>query len=63
MVMVLLFPTAMQQFGYYLTAVLWVPAFAWVAGMRDWLGFVIITAVILALARFVFEAILGTPLS
>ena len=63
MVMVLLFPTAMQQFGYYLTAALWVPAFAWIAGMRNWLGFVIITAVILALARFVFEAILGTPLS
>ena len=63
MAMVLLFPTAMQHFGYYVTAALWVPAFAWIAGMRQWLGFVVITAVILALARFVFEAILGTPLS
>jgi hypothetical protein len=63
MAMVLLFPSAMEAFGYYVTAAIWVPAFAWIAGMRSWLGFVLITAIILGLARLVFEAILGTPLS
>ena len=61
--MVLLFPSAMAQFGYFLAAAIWVPVFAWVAGMRELGGFVVITLAILALARFVFEGLLGTPLS
>jgi len=62
-VLVLLFPVAMDRFGYYVTAVLWIPAFAWTAGMREPLTFLVITAVLLALARLVFEYLLGTPLS
>lgn len=62
-VMVLLFPTAMERLGYYLAAAIWVPVFAWVAGMREVGAFVVITVVILGLARFVFEGLLGTPLS
>lgn len=61
--LVLLFPAAMERIGYYLTAAIWVPAFAWVAGMREIGAFVVITVSILALARFVFEGLLGTPLS
>lgn len=60
--LMLAFPFAMDSFGYYLTAVIWVPAFAWVAGMREIMTMVIITAVVLALARFVFQMLLGTPL-
>lgn len=62
-VLILLFPVAMDRFGYYLTAALWVPAFAWIAGMREAVTFVVITAVLLGMARFVFEGLLGTPLS
>jgi len=61
--LVLLFPTAMDRFGYYLSAAIWVPAFAWVAGMREIGTFVVITGVVLGLAWFVFENLLGTPLS
>lgn len=62
-VLVLLFPAAMDRFGYYLSAAIWVPAFAWIAGMREIGAFVVITATVLALARFVFQGLLGTPLS
>ncbi len=63
MALVLLFPTAMDRFGYYLSAAIWVPAFAWVAGMREIGTFAVITAAVLGLAYFVFENLLGTPLS
>lgn len=62
-VLILIFPTAMDQFGYYLTCAIWVPAFAWIAGIREPLTFVAITAGLLAMARFVFDGLLGTPLS
>lgn len=62
-VMILLFPTAMQMIGYFATAAIWVPVFAWVAGMRSLRGIVIMTLVVLALAYFVFARILGTPLT
>jgi len=62
-VMILLFPAAMARFGYYVTSVIWVPAFAWIAGMREPVTFIVITAVLLGMARFVFEGLLGTPLS
>ena len=62
MALMLAFPFAMDSFGYYLTAVIWVPAFAWVAGMREIVTMAIITAIVLALARFVFQMLLGTPL-
>lgn len=56
------FPFAMDSFGYYLTAAIWVPAFAWVAGMREIVTMAITTSIVLALARFVFQMLLGTPL-
>lgn len=62
MALMLAFPFAMDSFGYYLTAVIWVPAFAWIAGMREIVTMLIVTAIVLALARFVFQMLLGTPL-
>jgi len=62
MVLVLIFPIAMDTFGYYLTALFWVPAFAWFAGARSWMTCLLVGAVVLALAKFVFEMLLGTPL-
>ena len=62
-VMILLFPTAMESLGYYITAAIWVPVFAWVAGMRSLSGIATMALVILGLAYFVFAKILGTPLS
>lgn len=60
--LVLIFPPAIDRFGYYLTAVLWVPAFVWTAGARNWTAYLIVLATVLLLARVVFEMILGTPL-
>lgn len=60
--LVLIFPPAIDRFGYYLTAILWVPAFVWAAGARNWTAYLIVLASVLILARFVFEMILGTPL-
>ncbi|WP_299654066.1 tripartite tricarboxylate transporter TctB family protein [uncultured Jannaschia sp.] len=62
MVMVVLFPIAMDALGYYATAAIWVPAFAWIAGSRSWVAVLLVPVGVLALARFVFEMILGTPL-
>ena len=62
MALVLIFPPAIDQFGYYATASLWVPAFAWTAGARHWSAYLVVLVVVLSLARFVFEMTLGTPL-
>lgn len=62
MALVLIFPPAIDRFGYYATAILWVPAFAWTAGARRWSSYLIVLIVVLSLARFVFEMTLGTPL-
>src|SRR5690606_18301315 len=62
MVLVLIFPPAIDVFGYYLTAALWVPAFAWLSGARSWITCLLVGAGVLAMARFVFEMVLGTPL-
>lgn len=62
MALVLIFPPAIDRFGYYVTAVVWVPAFVWVAGARNWTAYLVVVVGVLVLARFVFEMILGTPL-
>jgi hypothetical protein len=62
MVLVLIFPPAMDLFGYYLTALFWVPAFAWIAGARSWITCLLVGSAVLVLAKFVFEMLLGTPL-
>lgn len=62
MTLILVFPPAIDRFGYYITAALWIPAMAWVAGARAWTTCLLVTGAVLALARFVFEMTLGTPL-
>lgn len=58
----LLFPALIDRFGYYPVAALWLPLFGWLAGSRSLVGLAAVTLVVLALARGVFEMILGTPL-
>jgi hypothetical protein len=60
--LLLLFPALVERFGFYPVAALWLPAFALLAGQRHWTGLAGAVAVVLLLARGVFEAILGTPL-
>lgn len=62
MVLIVLFPSAVDRMGYYPVAVIWVPAFGWIAGIRKPLGLIVATAIVLLLAKFVFEMLLGTPL-
>lgn len=62
MALILIFPPAIDSFGYYTTAIVWVPAFIWAAGARSWTHYLIAIVTVLALARFVFEMTLGTPL-
>ncbi|MBV0893242.1 tripartite tricarboxylate transporter TctB family protein [Paracoccus sp. Z118] len=62
MALVLTFPPAIDFFGYYTTAIVWVPAFIWAAGARNWASYLVALVLVLALARFVFEMLLGTPL-
>lgn len=62
MALILIFPPAIDNFGYYTTAIVWVPAFIWAAGARSWTHYLIAIVTVLALARFVFEMTLGTPL-
>lgn len=62
MVMVVLFPSAIERLGYYPVAVIWVPVFGWIAGIRNPLGLAAATVIVLALAKLVFELLLGTPL-
>jgi len=62
MVLIVAFPFAVEAFGYYIVAVIWVPIFGVVAGIRRLLSLVITTAVVLLLAKGVFEMLLGTPL-
>jgi hypothetical protein len=62
MVLLLLFPFSMDKFGYFQTAAIWIPGFAWVAGVTDLRTILVLTTVILALALVVFKVLLGTPL-
>jgi hypothetical protein len=62
MILIVLFPTAIERFGYYLTTALWLPAFGWIAGLRSPLALAAVAVAVLAIARFVFEMLLGTPL-
>jgi hypothetical protein len=62
MALLLLFPVSMDSFGYFQTAAVWVPAFAWVAGVSEIPTIITLTIVVLLLARFVFQMLLGTPL-
>jgi len=62
MAMMLAFPPAVERLGYYPVAVVWVPAFGWIAGIRSPVGLIAATLVVLALGKFVFEMLLGTPL-
>ncbi|MEN3145649.1 tripartite tricarboxylate transporter TctB family protein [Ochrobactrum sp. WV_118_8] len=62
MVLIVAFPFAVEAFGYYIVALIWVPVFGVVAGIRKPLPLVITTAVVLLLAKGVFEMLLGTPL-
>lgn len=62
MALILIFPPAIDNFGYYTTAIVWVPAFIWAAGARSWTSYLVALVTVLALARFVFEMTLGTPL-
>lgn len=62
MAMMLVFPPAVERLGYYQVAVVWVPAFGWIAGIRSPLGLIAATLIVLGLGKFVFEMLLGTPL-
>lgn len=62
MVLVMAFPFAVDAFGYYIVALIWVPVFGWVAGVRHLLSLLATTAIVLLLAKGVFEMLLGTPL-
>lgn len=62
MFLVLLFPEAIGRFGYYLTAAIWVPVFGWMAGIRKPLLLIVTTAIVLFLAKVIFEMFLGTLL-
>lgn len=62
MAMMLAFPPAVERLGYYPVAVVWVPAFGWIAGIRSPVGLIAATLIVLALGKFVFEMLLGTPL-
>lgn len=62
MVLVIAFPFAVGAFGYYIVALIWVPVFGWVAGVRHPLSLLATTAIVLLLAKGVFEMLLGTPL-
>lgn len=62
MALMLLFPFSMDSFGYFQTAAIWVPAFAWVAGITELPTIITLTLVILGLAYFLFQMLLGTPL-
>lgn len=56
------FPVLLEPLGYYALAIPWVFAFSWAARVRApfLLGINLVTSFIVA--RFVFEALLGTPL-
>lgn len=62
MVLIVAFPFAVEAFGYYIVALIWVPIFGVVAGIRRPLSLIVTTAVVLLLAKGVFEMLLGTPL-
>lgn len=62
MALMLSFPFSMDNFGYFQTAAVWVPAFAWIAGVSEIPTIITLTIVVLILARFVFQNLLGTPL-
>ncbi|WP_404863499.1 tripartite tricarboxylate transporter TctB family protein [Georhizobium sp. MAB10] len=62
MVLMLLLPEAVSRMGFYPVIVVWTLAFGWFAGMRSFLHFAITLGIILFLARFIFEMMLGTPL-
>ena len=62
MLLVLLFPLGVERLGYYLVAVVWVPVFGWLAGIRKPLHLLLATAIVLLLAKGIFEMLLGTPL-
>jgi hypothetical protein len=62
MALILIFPPAVDSFGYYSTTSVWLPAFIWAAGARAWTHYLITMVMVLALAHFLFENILGTPL-
>lgn len=62
MVLIVAFPFTVEAFGYYIVALIWVPVFGVIAGIRRPLSLVITTAVVLLLAKGVFEMLLGTPL-
>lgn len=62
MVLIVAFPFAVETFGYYIVAVIWVPVFGWVAGIRRPLSLVATTAIVLLLAKGIFEMLLGIPL-
>ncbi|RJE84448.1 tripartite tricarboxylate transporter TctB family protein [Paracoccus onubensis] len=62
MAMILAFPAAVERLGYYPVAVIWVPVFGWIAGIRSPVGLIAATLIVLALGKFVFEMLLSTPL-
>jgi hypothetical protein len=62
MVLMLVLPEAVGRLGFYPVIVVWTLAFGWVAGMRSLLHIALTLAIILFVARFIFEMTLGTPL-
>jgi hypothetical protein len=60
--LVILFPVLMSNLGYYIGSALWMPALFIVAGYRQPLGIVILTAGFLVFAKVGFEMILGVRL-
>ena len=47
MALILIFPPAIDNFGYYTTAIVWVPAFIWAAGARSWTHYLIAIVTVL----------------
>lgn len=62
MALLLLFPFSMDSVGYFQTAAIWVPVFAWTTGIRELPTIIALTLIILGLAFFLFQMVLGTPL-
>jgi hypothetical protein len=62
MLLLLVFPVAMRQVGYYPTMAVWLAAFLWLADYRRPVGMFFCIAGFLAMTKLVFEYMLSTPI-
>lgn len=60
--LMLLLPPAVDSFGFYPVIAVWAIAFGWIAGIRRLIPLAVTLAIILFVARVIFEMVLGTPL-